>query len=94
MILFSDIEGIFTDNPKTNSKAKLIETVSSISELRASITIGETNAFGTGGIETKIQAASKSTKYGIPLILANGGTENILDKLSDGSAKGTLFLAE
>ena len=94
LILFSDIEGVYTDNPKTNPNAKLIETVSSIEDLRKKITIGETNAFGTGGIETKIQAATKSTKYGIPMILANGSEENILDKLSDGSAKGTLFLAE
>lgn len=94
LILFSDIEGIFTDNPKTNPKAELIESVKSISELRKKITIGETNAFGTGGIETKIQAATKTTSYGIPMILANGGSENILDKLADGSARGTLFLAE
>ncbi|MBQ7538148.1 MAG: glutamate 5-kinase, partial [Treponema sp.] len=83
-----------TDNPKTNPKAELVEQVSSIEELRKKITIGETNAFGTGGIETKIQAATKSTKYGIPMILANGGKAEILDKLADGSAKGTLFLAE
>ena len=94
LVLFSDIEGIFTDNPKTNPKAQLIEQVSSIEDLRKQITIGETNAFGTGGIETKIQAASKSTKYGIPMILANGGESDILDKLADGSARGTLFLAE
>ena len=75
LILFSDIDGIFTDNPKTNKDAKLIETVSSISELRKTITIGETNAFGTGGIETKIQAAEKTTVYGIPMLLANGGHE-------------------
>ena len=94
LILFSDIEGIFTDNPKTNPHAELIESVKSISELRKKITIGEANSFGTGGVETKIQAATKTTSYGIPMILANGGTENILDKLVDGSARGTLFLAE
>lgn len=94
LILFSDIDGIFTDNPKTNKDAKLIETVSSISELRKTITIGETNAFGTGGIETKIQAAEKTTVYGIPMLLANGGHENILTELSAGNANGTLFLAE
>ncbi|WP_294427400.1 glutamate 5-kinase [uncultured Treponema sp.] len=94
LILFSDIEGIFTDNPKTNPNAELIESVKSISELRKKITIGETNAFGTGGIETKIQAATKTTSYGIPMILANGGIENVLDKLVDGSARGTLFLAD
>lgn len=94
LILFSDIDGIFTDNPKTNPKAKLIESVKSISELRKSIKIGETNAFGTGGIETKIQAAEKTTVYGIPLLLANGGHENILNDLAAGKANGTLFLAE
>lgn len=94
LILFSDIDGIFTDNPKTNKDAKLIETVISISELRKTITIGETNAFGTGGIETKIQAAEKTTVYGIPMLLANGGHENILTKLAAGNANGTLFLAE
>ena len=94
LILFSDIEGVFTDNPKTNPNAELIETVKSIEELRKKITIGETNAFGTGGIETKIQAAEKSTRYGIPLILANGGESGILDKLASGEARGTLFLAE
>ena len=94
LILFSDIDGIFTDNPKTNKDAKLIETVSSISELRKTITIGETNAFGTGGIETKIQAAEKTTVYGIPMLLVNGGHENILTELAAGNANGTLFLAE
>ncbi|MBE6355322.1 glutamate 5-kinase [Treponema sp.] len=94
LILFSDIDGIFTDNPKTNKDAKLIEEVISIPELRKSITIGGTNAFGTGGIETKIQAAEKSTLYGIPMVLANGGKENILVNLADGTSKGTLFVAE
>lgn len=94
LVLFSDIDGIYSDNPKTNPDAKLIETVESISELRKSITIGSANEFGTGGIETKIQAAEKTTVYGIPLLLANGGKENVLDNLANGSCNGTLFLAE
>ncbi|MCQ2611789.1 MAG: glutamate 5-kinase [Treponema sp.] len=94
LILFSDIDGIYTDNPKTNPKAQLIPTVSNISELRAQITIGGTNAFGTGGIETKIQAAEKTTAYGIPLLLANGSVESILDKCTEGTAAGTVFLAQ
>ena len=93
LILFSDIDGIYTDNPKTNPDAKLVETVTDISALRESITIGNANDFGTGGIETKIQAAEKTTKYGIPLLLANGSRENILDDLTNGKANGTLFLA-
>ena len=94
LILFTDENGIYTDNPKTNKDAKLIEVVESIPDLRKSIKIGETNAFGTGGIETKIQAAEKTTVYGIPLILANGRVENSLEDLTKDSAKGTLFLGE
>lgn len=94
LILFTDENGIYTDNPKTNKDAKLIEVVESIPDLRKSIKIGETNAFGTGGIETKIQAAEKTTVYGIPMILANGRVENSLEDLTNESAKGTLFLGE
>ena len=93
LILFSDIDGVYTDNPKTNPNAKLIENVENIAELRKNITIGATNAFGTGGIETKIQAAEKVTPYGIPLLLANGSAENILENLATGNAKGTIFCA-
>lgn len=94
LILFSDIDGIYTDNPKTNKNAKLIEVVEDIPALRKSITIGETNAFGTGGIETKIQAAEKTTVYGIPLVLANGSKENVLLNLANGTEHGTLFTAQ
>ena len=94
LVLFSDIDGIYTDNPKTNKDAKLIETVTNIKNLRDEIKIGSSNSFGTGGIETKIQAAEKTTVYGIPMILANGGVENSLEQLTTDSAKGTLFLAE
>ncbi|MCQ2592313.1 MAG: glutamate 5-kinase [Treponema sp.] len=94
LLLFSDIDGIYSDNPKTNPDAKFIETVGSISDLRKTITIGDANSFGTGGIETKIQAAEKTTVYGIQMLLANGGTENALDNLMEGKSRGTLFLAE
>jgi glutamate 5-kinase len=94
LILFSDIEGIYTDNPKTNANAQLIECVENISELRSKIKIGSTNSFGTGGIETKIQAAEKTTAYGISMILADGGKDNALQNLAEGKQRGTLFLAD
>ncbi len=94
LILFSDVDGIYSDNPKTNSNAKLIEVVEDIPALRNSITIGGTNAFGTGGMETKIQAAEKTTPYGIPLLMANGSNPDILTGLLDGTCSGTIFLAK
>ncbi|MGN0750752.1 MAG: glutamate 5-kinase, partial [Treponema sp.] len=81
LVLFSDIDGIYTDNPKTNPNAELIEKVDSIEDLRKTITIGEANSFGTGGIETKLQAAQKVTEYGIEMILANGSRQNALTAL-------------
>ena len=94
LILFSDIDGIYTDNPKTNKNAKLIEKVDSIPDLRKNIKIGETNAFGTGGMETKIQAAEKVTEYGINLLLANGSHERALINLYEGNLPGTIFSAK
>ena len=94
LILFGDENGIYTDNPKTNKNAQFIETVSSIQELREKIKIGGTSSFGTGGVETKIQAAEKVTKYGIELLLANGKKENALSGLLQEDASGTLFLVE
>ena len=94
LILFSDIDGVYSDNPKTNPDAKLVDEVTSISELRKEIKIGDTNAFGTGGMETKLQAAEKVTAYGIHMLLANGSKDEVLMKLADGSSNGTIFLAE
>ena len=94
LILFSDIDGVYSDNPKTNPDAKLVDEVTSIPELRKEIKIGDTNAFGTGGMETKLQAAEKVTAYGIHMLLANGSKDEVLLKLADGSSNGTIFLAE
>ncbi len=94
LILFSDIDGVYSDNPKTNPDAKLVDEVMSIPKLRKEIKIGDTNAFGTGGMETKLQAAEKVTAYGIHMLLANGSKDEVLMKLADGSSNGTIFLAE
>ena len=93
LILYSDIDGVFSDNPKTNPAAELIKSVESIVDLRKNIKIGSTNSFGTGGIETKLQAAEKVSRYGIPMILTNGANAGELCRLSEGHIPGTLFLA-
>ena len=54
LVLFSDIDGVYTDNPKSNPDAKLVELVDDVEKLKANITIGATNSFGTGGIATKL----------------------------------------
>ena len=91
LIMLSDIDGIYSKNPKTCQDAKLVELVENIDELRKNIEIGCGNDFGTGGIETKIQAAKTVGDYKIPMILSNGKTPHIIGKLKTGEAKGTLF---
>jgi glutamate 5-kinase len=92
LILFSDIDGVYTKNPKANPNAVLIELVENAAELHSSISLQGTNDFGTGGIATKIEAAEKVTGYGIPMILANGGADDVLARLASGELRGTLFL--
>jgi len=94
LVLLSDIDGVYTDNPKTNPDAQIITSVPDVQELRKQIRIGDTNSFGTGGIETKLQAAEKTAEFGIPTILTNGSKKDIITCLADGSAQATLFLAD
>ena len=93
LILISDIDGVYDKNPKEHADAKLIESVADITELRSNISIGSTNSFGTGGIETKLEAAAKVTAYGIPMLLVNGSRKRFLEALANGSQTGTVFLA-
>lgn len=94
LILLSDIDGVYNKNPKDHPDAQLVERVENIEDMLKEIEIGKTNAFGTGGISTKIDAAKIVNKYGIPMILANGTEENILMKLYEGQVKATIFLGD
>ncbi|MDR7871560.1 MAG: glutamate 5-kinase [Tissierellaceae bacterium] len=91
LVILSDIEGIYDKNPSSNDDAKLIEKVTDPSELENNISIGEKSSFGTGGIATKIKAAKIVNSYGTSLIVAKGKEKDIILKLSEGTAKGTLF---
>ncbi len=94
LILLSDIDGIYDKNPKEYEDAKLLEQVRNIDSMLGEIEIGTSNSFGTGGITTKVEAARIVNRYGIPMILANGKTQDILMKLYNDETKATIFWAE
>lgn len=94
LILVSDIDGVYDKNPKEYPDAKLIEQVPDLVSLRNTISIGSTNSFGTGGMETKLEAAGKVTAYGIPMLLANGSRARFLEALANGEQRGTVFQAK
>ena len=91
LIILTNTDGLFTYDPKKSKKAELIPVVEDITlEIeRIAETGGRT---GVGGMKTKIQAAKIVMKAGIPMIIANGGEENILMRIMKGEPVGTLFM--
>lgn len=94
LILLSDIDGIYDENPKEYENAKLIEVIRDIDKAKEGIQIGATNSFGTGGITTKLSAAKIVNKVGIPMAIMNGLKEDILRKIIKEEEKATVFLPE
>lgn len=94
LILLSDIDGLYTDDPRKNPDAKFIEEVEELSEDYMSMGKASTGSnVGTGGMNTKMNAAKIATKSGADMIIANGSDMRILHRIIDGRAIGTHFKA-
>ena len=91
LIIFSDIEGLYTSDPRTNSGAELIKEVNDIDERIEKISLSASIAGRVGAMQTKIKAAKIATRSGIPVIIG-GGKKNFLEGIFSGEARGTLFL--
>ena len=91
LILFSDIDGLYTKNPKDFPDAELVEEVTNIEDIRKKVSIGSVNNLGTGGIETKLSAAERALSYGISAIISNGSKPRALEALAEGSQRATVF---
>lgn len=91
LIILSDIEGVYTKNPKKNPDAVLIEAVENINDLETSIEMEGKTDFGTGGICTKLEAAKRVTGYDIPMILTNGKSKDAIINIRNGKKQATLF---
>jgi glutamate 5-kinase len=92
LIILSDVDGLFTDDPRRNPSATLMPLVAEITpdiERRA----GESSSFeGTGGMATKIRAAKKVAEYGVATLILNGEKPGMLSKVFQGLEAGTFFL--
>ncbi len=93
LILLSDIDGLFTDDPHTNPQARFIDTVATLDEEMMRLGKGAVSGVGTGGMATKLSCARIATMAGADMVIANGSDVGILHELIDGENKGTLFLA-
>ena len=94
LILLSDIDGLYNDNPSTNPNAQLIPVVPMITPEIEHMAKGAGSAQGTGGMITKIKAAQYACSHHIPMIIANGEDPCILYNIIKGTYRGTLFEAK
>ena len=94
LIILTDIDGVYSGNPKTDKNATLIDEISSITPAIEKIAGGAGTKLGTGGMYTKIQAAKIATKAGISTLIIPGSEVGALRKCINGERIGTIFPAK
>lgn len=94
LILLSDIDGLYTDDPRKNPNARFIEQVDMLSEELMEMGKESTGSqVGTGGMNTKMIAAQIATSSGIDMVIANSRDIGVIHQIIEGENVGTLFLA-
>ncbi|MDI9242589.1 glutamate 5-kinase [Fusibacillus kribbianus] len=94
LILLSDIDGLYEDDPKQNPDAAFIDEVAEITDdLTEMGKEAPGSNVGTGGMSAKIVAARMATDAGIDMVITNGDDVENIYRVLDGEKIGTLFLA-
>ena len=94
LILLSDIDGLYTDDPRKNPNAEFIDCVDCLTEEYLRMGKASTGStVGTGGMNTKMNAARIATNSGADMIIANSKDIRIIHRIMDGRKYGTWFMA-
>ena len=91
LVLVSDIDGLYNDNPHTNSNAKLLSDIELVDDKIMNFAKDSSSQFGTGGMVTKLRAAKIVNDYGGDMAIVNGNNETALIDLLEGKQIGTYF---
>ena len=94
LILLSDIDGLYTDDPNVNKDAKFVEVVEKLDD--AYMDMGKetsSSQVGTGGMSAKLVAAKIATYSGADMVIANGSDVDVINAIMNGENVGTLFMA-
>lgn len=92
-IILSDVDGLFTDDPRMNPGAELIGSVDEITPEIEKKAGGAGTAVGTGGMYSKVLAAKRAVRHGITVNIVNGRTKSVISSLLSGVRHGTEFKA-
>ena len=93
LILLSDIDGLYTGDPRKDSTAVLIPEVHRLTDEILAMGKGAGSERGTGGMQTKLRAAMIATSVGCDMIIANGRDPELIYDAVEGKAVGTRFFA-
>jgi len=91
LVLLTDTDGVFDSDPNGNKNAKLINRVDCPETLRVDLS-GRSSRHGTGGMQSKVNAAAFAAKHGINAVVANAGNERVLSEILVGKEVGTWFV--
>ena len=94
LVILSDIDGFYDHDPRLHHNAKLISRIEHIDESVYALAGGAGSRRGTGGMKTKLQAASLATAQGIDTIITNGKNPSSLYEIIKGDSVGTLFVGK
>lgn len=94
LILLSDIDGLYTDDPRKNPQAEFIDQVDELTDELMNMGKASTgSSVGTGGMNTKLIAAKIATSCNVDMIIANSRDIGVLHRILNGKKEGTLFVA-
>ena len=94
LILLTDIDGFYTDNPHKNKNAKRLSVVETIDDTLMDMAKGTVTRYGTGGMYTKIAAGRIATHAGADMAIVDSSDLSIIQTLLDGEDVGSLFIAD
>ena len=94
LVLLTDVDGLYTANPSQDPTAKRLERIEHISREMIEMAGGAGSSNGTGGMLTKLKAATLATESGVPVYICSSLKSDALIEAAEGQADGSYFLAE
>jgi glutamate 5-kinase len=91
LVLLTDVDGLYTGNPRQDPSARRLETVEAITDQIQRMVYDASARVSVGGMATKLQAGQKASASGIPMVIANGREAGLLPRLLKGEPIGTYF---
>lgn len=93
LILLSDIDGLYSDDPRTNKDARFIDEVQNVDDVMSMGKKSTGSKVGTGGMNTKLTAAKIATMSGVDMVIANSSDITVINRIIGGENVGTHFVA-